>query len=197
MNISKNGLNLIIKWEGGPILEAKRFFGEKYLSIGYGHTGPDVKFGQKITKQQAEDLLKKDAAGAVSKVNKYQSKYNFNQNEFDALCSFAYNIGNIDQLTANGTRTKKQIADKMLLYVNAGGKKLPGLVNRRKDERKLFVTPVADEEKPAAKKKSDKTIAKEVIAGKWGNGAARKKKLTEAGYDYNAIQKLVNEMLKG
>jgi hypothetical protein len=44
-------------------------------------------------------------------------------------------------------------------------------------------------------KKSNETIAKEVIAGKWGNGADRKKKLTEAGYDYNTIQKLVNKML--
>lgn len=38
-------------------------------------------------------------------------------------------------------------------------------------------------------------IAKEVIAGKWGNGADRKKRLTDAGYDYNAIQKRVNELL--
>ena len=36
MNISQNGLNLIKKWEGGPLLTAKRFGNEKYLSIGYG-----------------------------------------------------------------------------------------------------------------------------------------------------------------
>lgn len=46
-------------------------------------------------------------------------------------------------------------------------------------------------------KKTNKEIANEVIAGKWGNGAQRKKKLTEAGYDYSAIQKLVNQILKG
>lgn len=45
-------------------------------------------------------------------------------------------------------------------------------------------------------KKSESDIAKEVIQGKWGNGAERKKKLTEAGYDYEAIQNLVNKMLK-
>ena len=44
-------------------------------------------------------------------------------------------------------------------------------------------------------KKSNYDIATEVIAGKWGNGAVRKKKLTEAGYDYTAIQKIVNERL--
>ncbi len=39
-------------------------------------------------------------------------------------------------------------------------------------------------------------VAKEVIAGKWGNGDARKKKLQAAGYDYNAVQKEVNRLLK-
>ena len=45
-------------------------------------------------------------------------------------------------------------------------------------------------------KKSVDAVAKEVIAGKWGNGANRKKKLQAAGYDYGAVQKRVNEMLK-
>ncbi len=44
-------------------------------------------------------------------------------------------------------------------------------------------------------KKSIDELAKEVIAGKWGNGADRKTKLTNAGYDYNAIQKRVNQIL--
>lgn len=39
-------------------------------------------------------------------------------------------------------------------------------------------------------------LAKEVIAGKWGNGSARRQKLTDAGYNYNAVQKRVNELLK-
>lgn len=47
----------------------------------------------------------------------------------------------------------------------------------------------------AKKKKSITTLAKEVIAGKWGNGADRKKRLTKAGYDYKKVQKKVNELL--
>ena len=47
----------------------------------------------------------------------------------------------------------------------------------------------------SAKKKPNSTIAKEVIAGKWGDGDARKYKLKSAGYDYEAIQKIVNETL--
>ena len=46
------------------------------------------------------------------------------------------------------------------------------------------------------KLKTNEEIAKEVIDGKWGNNPGRKKKLTEAGYDYSAIQKIVNNMLK-
>lgn len=48
---------------------------------------------------------------------------------------------------------------------------------------------------PAPSKKSNEEIAKEVINGDWGNGQERKNRLTAAGYDYAAIQKLVNEML--
>ena len=44
-------------------------------------------------------------------------------------------------------------------------------------------------------KKSNTEIAKEVIAGKWGNGADRKKRLEAAGYNYAAVQKIVNSML--
>lgn len=51
-------------------------------------------------------------------------------------------------------------------------------------------------ESSAPSKKSNEEIAKEVIQGKWGNGAVRKKKLTEAGYNYSVIQALVNKMCK-
>lgn len=52
------------------------------------------------------------------------------------------------------------------------------------------------EKKPAASKKSIDTLAREVIAGKWGNGTTRKKKLKAAGYDYDAVQARVNELLR-
>lgn len=45
-------------------------------------------------------------------------------------------------------------------------------------------------------KKSVDTIAREVIQGKWGNGEERKQKLTAAGYDYSAVQRRVNELLR-
>ena len=44
-------------------------------------------------------------------------------------------------------------------------------------------------------KKSIDTVAREVIRGEWGNGSARRKKLEAAGYDYDAVQKRVNQLL--
>lgn len=50
--------------------------------------------------------------------------------------------------------------------------------------------------KPTAGKKSINTLAKEVLAGKWGNGEDRKTRLTKAGYDYNKVQARVNKLVK-
>jgi hypothetical protein len=56
------------------------------------------------------------------------------------------------------------------------------------------VEKLLNKSKPTApKKKSNEEIAREVIQGKWGNGAARKQRLEKAGYNYSAIQKLVNK----
>lgn len=55
-----------------------------------------------------------------------------------------------------------------------------------------FMTPLSN----TVKKKSNTEIAKEVIDGKWGNGDERKTRLTAAGYDYVAIQKIVNKLLE-
>lgn len=133
---SQTGINLIKKFEGCRLTAYKCAAG--VWTIGYGHTN-GVKAGQTITSAQAELYLKKDLKKFEDKVNKYNSKYNWQQNEFDALVSFAYNVGSIDQLTANGTRSKSIIADKILLYNKAGGKILNGLTTRRKTERELFL----------------------------------------------------------
>jgi GH25 family lysozyme M1 (1,4-beta-N-acetylmuramidase) len=54
---------------------------------------------------------------------------------------------------------------------------------------------VADQPKEKEKKKTNAEIVKEVLAGKWGNGSERKKRLEAAGYDYDTIQRLVNKQL--
>ena len=69
-------------------------------TIGYGHT-LGVKEGQRITQAQADGLLVEDIRKYEKKVNKYYDRYAWRQNEFDALVSFAFNVGSIDQLSAN------------------------------------------------------------------------------------------------
>lgn len=139
MKISESGLNLIIAFEGFCPKATKAVKTEKYYTIGYGHYGKDVNENQTITKDEALSLLKKDMKRFETKVMKYNDCYNFTQNEFDALVSFAYNVGNIDQLTAKGKRSKKEIADAMLLYIKSGGNVLDGLRKRRIRERELFL----------------------------------------------------------
>lgn len=148
MKISTTGLNLIKSFEGCRLTAYKCPAG--VWTIGYGHTG-GVKFGQKITQAKADAYLKSDLAKFEKHVASYK-KYNWNQNEFDALVSFAYNVGSITQLTANGTRTKKQISEKILAYDKAAGKTLAGLTRRRQAEKALFDKPV----KSSALKKGDK-----------------------------------------
>ena len=142
MKISKAGIDFIIGFEGFSAKACKCVSTEKYYTIGYGHYGSDVKKDDTITKEEARKLLESDLLSFEKKVSKYDSKYDFNQNEFDALVSFAYNVGNIDQLTANGTRSRDKISECMLLYNKSGGKVLNGLTKRRKAERELFLTKV-------------------------------------------------------
>ena len=153
MHISKNGLDLIKKYEG--------FYSKAYicpggaLTIGYGTTNSDssilkytIKKDSVITKTKAEEFLKKSIEKKYEPlVNKYMSTYKFNQNQFDALCSFCYNIGSIDQLVGRGSKSITKIANDMLLYNHAGGKELKGLTRRRKEEQQLFNTPVYENNK--------------------------------------------------
>lgn len=192
--ISKNCLDLVKEFEGCRLTAYRDEVG--VWTIGYGITNSDksitgttIKRGLKISKETAEKWLEESLNKKyLPLVLKYDEQYNWNQNELDALVSFAYNIGSITQLTAKGTRSRKTIAAKLLEYNKAGGKVYRGLTRRRKAEQKLFLTTV--------KKKSNETIAKEILAGEWGNNPERKKKLVAAGYDYEAIRKIVNKLAK-
>lgn len=138
------GVNLIKEFEGFRD-KAYQPAGEdhsKYpkYTIGYGHYG--VSAGTHWTREQAEKQLVKDLERYEKLVDKYMGTYHWNENQYSALVSFCYNIGNIDQLTANGTRSNAEIAKAMLLYVKSGNNTLDGLVSRRKAERALFLKAV-------------------------------------------------------
>lgn len=134
MKASQNCINLIKQFEGCRLTAYKDSVG--VLTIGYGHT-KGVTSGMKITQSTAEQLLAQDLAKFEKHVGSF-SKYKFNQNQFDALVSFAFNVGSITKLTANGTRSIEQISAKIPAYNKAGDKVLAGLTRRRKAEKALF-----------------------------------------------------------
>ena len=146
MVTSQKGINLIKKYEGLRTTAYKAISTETYMTIGYGHYGHDVNPTMVITEQQAEELLKKDLAKFERIVNNYNYVYAFNQNEFDALVSFTFNLGaaNLAQLTKNKTRNRDEIRKAWLLYNKAGGRVLNGLVKRRNEELDLFNSKAAN-----------------------------------------------------
>ena len=150
LSISNNGLALIKKFEGCRLTAYKAVSTEKYWTIGYGHYGSDIKQGQTITQAQADAYLKADCASAEKSVNSY-SKYNWNQNQFDALVSFTFNCGsgNLKTLLNNGQRTIAEISSKITAYNKSGRKVLQGLVTRRTAEKELFDKPISSVATPS------------------------------------------------
>ena len=145
MVINDEGLSIIIKYEGF-YAKPYKLPGEQYYTCCYGHYGPDVVPNKLYTESEGRELLKHDIERAERAVKLYDHVYHWNINQFSALCSFAYNIGNIGSLTLYGHRSIEEISEAMLLYTrDSRGKKLPGLVARRKAERQLFNTPVDDQ----------------------------------------------------
>lgn len=136
MKTSAAGLSLIKSFEGCRLTTYTDVAG--VLTIGYGHTGKDVVPGLTITQMMADALLATDLEKFEAKVMKYDPVYHWTQPEFDALVSFAYNIGSIDALTDNGKRDRQTIRSNMLLYRRAGGHILPGLERRRILELRVF-----------------------------------------------------------
>ena len=141
MNIGNNGIQLIKKYEGCRLTAYRAVPGEQYLTIGWGHYGADVYEGQTITQEEADRIFLNDIQVYVNAVNKYVDKYNFTQNQFDALVSFAYNCGTGALANVMSCcNTKQEIADECKLYnKGAGGVLLQGLVKRRQEEYDLFV----------------------------------------------------------
>lgn len=158
--IGNAGLELIKSFEGLR-LEAYRDPVGKW-TIGYGTTS-GVYPGMKITQTQAEKMLASDCkkfADAVDNSSNVPLTNSLNDNQRDALISFAYNCGagNLKKLCKN--RTLSEIADALLLYNKAGGKTLAGLTRRRKAERELFLKPIQSITAAAAPEFSMRTLKK-------------------------------------
>ena len=142
MSISPKGLSLIKKFEGMRLIAYLCPAGVP--TIGYGHT-EGVKLGDKITEEQAESFLRYDLVSFEQCVSTWTS-VKINQNEFDALVSFAFNVGctaykNSTLLKLlNQNTDRKVVAAEFSRWVKDGeGNTLQGLVNRREAEKKLFL----------------------------------------------------------
>lgn len=142
MNISNRGLDLIKSFEGCMLTAYKPVQTEQDYTIGWGHYGSDVYAGMVITQAQADQFLFEDVQRFVNAVNQYQSRFNFNQNEYDALVSFTYNCGEGSlQAVMSCCNTKQEIAEECKLYNRSStGQVLAGLVRRREEEYKLFMS---------------------------------------------------------
>lgn len=143
-NISQKGIDLIKGFEGIRLEAYKPVKTEEFWTIGYGHYGKDVSQGQKITRSEAENLLKDDVKKFVIGVNKLVD-VPVNQNQFDALVSFAYNVGlgAFSKSTLLKKLNEKDYAGaskEFARWNKADGKVLTGLTRRREKERDLFNT---------------------------------------------------------
>lgn len=141
MNISEDGLNLIKKFEGCKLKAYKCPAG--VWTIGYGHTGADVKEYTIISQQQAEHYLKNDVIIHSNNVSRLV-KRPLTQNQFDALVSFEYNVGYANFASSTILKLLNQskyieAAQQFDRWVYANKKKLAGLVKRRKAEKDLFL----------------------------------------------------------
>jgi lysozyme len=140
LSYSDQGLALTEQFEGLRLTAYQDSVG--VWTIGYGHTGLDVQPGLTITQEQAGALLLQDVAGAVAAVNRLVT-VPLTQNQFDALVDFTFNEGQgnlasstlLRELNAGNTAGA---AAQFLVWVYAGGVKLPGLVTRRQAEADLF-----------------------------------------------------------
>lgn len=141
MKISQRGLDLIKKFEGLRLTAYRCPAG--VLTVGYGSTGPHVKQGMVITEDEAEALLRKDVARFEDGVNHIVGPCT--QGQFDALVSFAFNLG-LGALMSSTLLKRHKAGDfagaaaQFARWVNAGGRRLPGLVSRRKAEAELYLS---------------------------------------------------------
>ncbi|CAM1656292.1 Glycoside hydrolase [Bartonella choladocola] len=143
--ISQHGLEKLKQWEGLET-EAYRDAGGVW-TIGYGHTAaagtPVPHVGMVITEAEAESILLKDLAQYEAAVEN-NVNVKLNDNEFAALVSFSFNVGinafkKSTLLKKLNSGNYEAVPSELMKWVKAGGKKVQGLVNRRRAEGYLWM----------------------------------------------------------
>jgi lysozyme len=146
MKTSEDGVDLIKHFEGLRIKAYQDIAG--VWTIGWGHTGKGAIPGMSIGIEEAEDLLRHDVALAESIVKMATAGMMVTQGQFDALVSFAFNLGGPKLMQSSLLKKMRAgnlagAAEEFLKWTKAtvAGKKIdvPGLVARRTAERELFL----------------------------------------------------------
>ena len=149
MKISEKGLSMIERFEGCLLKASNKL--DDVWTIGYGQTGSyygkRVRRGMTTTKAEAHTWLRDHSIKTYEDAVTQAVKVPLNQNQFDALVSFTYNVG-VGALKQSTALRKLNAgdyagaADALTMWTKFKGKVLAGLVRRRKEERALFLTPV-------------------------------------------------------
>lgn len=142
-NISDNGLHFTAAWETFAPVAYRATKAEKHLTIGYGHYGPDVYPGMKITPAQGLLYLNRDMAAAVKAVDAVAHP-SLTQAQFDAVVDLVFNAGAgvIASTTGTGKALRagdvKTLRAKLALFINQNGKPVLGLRRRVAGRLALF-----------------------------------------------------------
>lgn len=140
MKTSEEGRALIAHFESCKL---KSYQDERGIwTVGYGHTGPEVGYGQMITRSRAEALLVQDLAEAEAAVNG-AVKVPLLQHQFDALVSLTFNIGagafrSSTLLRVLNAGRYGEVDEQQARWIHAGGHVSAGLVKRRTAEIAMF-----------------------------------------------------------
>jgi lysozyme len=162
MQMSEPGLELLKLWEGFKLKVYKDSAGLPTIGVGHLITkseqssgniqiaGVSVAYANGLTDQQALDLLSQDVQPAEQAVNK-GVKVELNQDQFDALVSFTFNVGvgafngsTLLKVLNQGQYT--QVPAQLQRWNKAGGKVVQGLVNRRANEIRLWNGQIEDQD---------------------------------------------------
>lgn len=159
MNISENCLKIIKHYEGCQL--TPYYDSNNILTCGWGHTGEGVIECHSITQEQADEWLLQDIQIFVNMLNFHLNEKEIEQNQFDALISFLYNVGPGAKDIKDGlfslkngnpstlwkdvlNEDYKNAAGQFLLWDKAGNKVLKGLQKRRKTESILFSSNIVE-----------------------------------------------------
>lgn len=154
MRMSDHGRELLTEWEGSSHEVYQDVAGLPTIGVGHLLTrdeltsgkilifGEPIKFHDGLTSLQIDRLLTQDLAGAEGAVNSGITVA-LNQNQFDALVSFVFNVGRqafytstLRKILNDGKYVK--VPEQLRRWNRSGGKVVQGLINRRENEIKLF-----------------------------------------------------------